>query len=498
MSDAVSKPSLDRRRAGVLLHITSLPGEAATGDLGPEAYHFVDFLASAGISVWQMLPISPTQSDGSPYQSCSVHAGNPELISLSLLIKQGLLDQQLIEKRGLLSQCKEQGILQAWKTFNAQPEKFNADELSRFISENSYWLDDYALYQALHKEFNDAAWWDWPEALRDRNPQAIAEARARLRRSVDFVCFEQFLFYQQWFELKTYANRHGVKLFGDMPIFVAHDSAEVWARPEFFALNGEGHTQVVAGVPPDYFSETGQRWGNPLYRWDKLADDNFSFWIDRMKTQLHLFDIIRIDHFRGFESYWEIPASEKHAINGKWVKALGDELFDRLHEFYDPLPLVAEDLGIITKEVDVLRKKYGLPGMKILQFAFSGEPDNPYLPYQHPVNAVVYTGTHDNDTTLGWYLSLDDTTRHYVDEYLGYSKEPMPWPLIRHALASRARLAVIPMQDFLALDGAHRMNLPGTMEGNWQWRFDWMQVESDLAERIRHRVVMYNRLETSP
>ncbi|MCG8426739.1 MAG: 4-alpha-glucanotransferase [Chromatiales bacterium] len=496
MSEVISHSSLDERRAGVLLHLTSLPGEAETGDLGPEAYHFVDFLNSAGMSVWQMLPIGPTQADGSPYQSCSVHAGNAQLISLQKMVERGYLEPSFLNKPHLYKQCKDYGLLEAWRNFHQHPERFDRKGFETFLTENRYWLDDYALYQSLHKEFNDQPWWEWPAAIRDREPQALAEARARLSRAVEYVCFEQYLFFQQWFEFKTYANRKGIKLFGDMPIFVAHDSAEVWAKRQFFYLDELGQTEVVAGVPPDYFSETGQRWGNPLYRWNRMVEDGFSFWIDRLKTQLKLFDIIRIDHFRGFEAYWEIPASEEYAVNGKWVKAPGDMLFDRLHELYDPLPLVAEDLGIITPEVDALRTKYALPGMKILQFAFSGEPDNPYLSYNHPENSVVYTGTHDNDTTLGWYRTLNDGTRHNVDEYLGYSKEPMPWPLIRHALASRARLAVIPMQDLLALDGEHRMNLPGTTEGNWQWRFEWSQVEADLAERIRHRVRLYNRLVT--
>jgi len=294
--------------------------------------------------------------------------------------------------------------------------------------------------------------------------------------------------------LKKYANEKGVKLFGDMPIFVAPDSAEVWAHREIFSLNSEGQPEVVAGVPPDYFSATGQRWGNPLYHWEKIEQDNFSFWTDRLKTQLYLFDLVRIDHFRGFESYWEIPASEALAINGRWVKAPGEALFDHLHEIYDPLPLVAEDLGLITPEVDDLRMKYRLPGMKILQFAFSGEPENPYLPFQHEANTVVYTGTHDNDTTLGWYQSLDEGLRQYVDEYLGNSTEEMPWPLIRSALSSRARFAILPMQDILELDTNHRMNLPGTIEGNWKWRFTWDQLDGTHTQRLRHMIRMYGRI----
>ncbi|MEW8382637.1 MAG: 4-alpha-glucanotransferase, partial [Candidatus Thiodiazotropha taylori] len=279
----------------------------------------------------------------------------------------------------------------------------------------------------------------------------------------------------------------------DVPIFVAHDSAEVWAHREIFDLLEDGHPRVVAGVPPDYFSETGQRWGNPLYCWDKLAEENFSFWVNRLKAQSTLFDLLRIDHFRGFEAYWEIPAEEETAVNGHWVEAPGEELFGVLYRELPDLELVAEDLGVITPEVEALRKAYDLPGMKILQFAFSGGADNPYLPFHHTRDAVVYTGTHDNDTTLGWYTGLDDQSREFVDDYLGKPREIMPWPMIRSALASRANLAIIPLQDILGLDGNHRMNTPGTTEGNWDWRFDWEMVKPETESRLMHRVKMYGR-----
>ncbi|VAX11032.1 4-alpha-glucanotransferase (amylomaltase) [hydrothermal vent metagenome] len=484
---------IDRRRAGVLLHITSLPGLTATGDFGSAAKHFVDFLQSAGFSVWQTLPVGPTQTDGSPYQSSSVHAGNPRLISLEPLVARGWLDVEILEQGAVSDKHKRAALYAAWEKFNQDASKEASLALSSFIAEHHFWLQDYTLFQALHEE-HQCGWWEWPEQLRHREPLAMAQGRARLASKIDYLCFEQFLFFSQWLELKQYANERGIELFGDLPIFVAHDSAEVWANQEMFYLDETGQPSVVAGVPPDCFSELGQRWGNPIYRWDQMQEDGFTFWVDRMKTQLHMFDLIRIDHFRGFESYWEIPAEEEHAIRGRWVKAPGDELFKRLYEVYGSLPLVAEDLGIITPEVKAMREKYRLPGMKILQFAFSGDPDNPYLPYNQSTNAVVYTGTHDNDTSLGWYLSLNTEGRRYVDEYLGRSREIMPWPLIRCALASRARLAILPMQDILALDGRHRMNLPGTTEGNWNWRFSWDQIEPDLADRLRRRVEMYGRL----
>ena len=485
---------LDCRCAGVLLHITSLPGPAPTGDMGPEAYRFVDFLQDAGVRVWQMLPIGPTQADGSPYQSSSVHAGNPRLISVQALAAEGWIAEGLAEREQISDSEKADILRRAWKEFGTNADSAKAEQLQGFIQSEEYWLEDYALFRVLQDEYGHDRWWDWPEALRARHPEALSEARDRLAPALDFIRFEQFLFFHQWLALKAYANDMGVALFGDMPIFVAHKSAEVWAQQEMFLLDGEGHPVVVAGVPPDYFSATGQRWGNPLYHWQRMEKEGFSFWIDRMRTQLRLFDLIRIDHFRGFEAYWEIPANEEHAINGRWIEAPGDALFDRLHLHYDPLPLVAEDLGVITPDVEALRRRYGLPGMKVLQFAFSGDVANPYLPFHHETNSVVYTGTHDNDTTLGWYVSLDDHTRQYVDEYLGLSREVMPWPMIRVALASRSRMAIIPMQDLLGLDGSHRMNLPGSSDGNWLWRFDWSQVEEDLAGRLRRRILMYGRL----
>ncbi len=483
-----------KRRAGVLLHITSLPGNGPCGDLGREARHFLDFLADSGIGVWQTLPVGPTGFGDSPYQSSSMHAGNPRLISLEWVVERGWLQAYPTDEEPLSDEGKQFGLSLSWDGFKERADEHQRADLQRFRNENAYWLDDYVLFQALHSEY-DAGWWRWPDALRDRDPQALSAARARLADILDYLKYEQFLFFSQWAELRAYANRRGVLLFGDMPIFVAHDSAEVWARPEDFDLHPDGTPRVVAGVPPDYFSATGQRWGNPLYRWEQMKADGFAFWIDRMRTQLKLFDVVRIDHFRGFEAYWEIPGEEEFAIHGTWVKADGDALFKRLHEVFGALPLVAEDLGIITPEVDAMRRHHGLPGMKVLQFAFSGEPENPYLPFRHDCDCVVYTGTHDNDTTLGWYQSLDEGTREYVSDFLGHPNEPMPWPLIRSALASRAALAIIPMQDLLSLDGGHRMNLPGTVEGNWGWRFDWNQAETGLSEKIRRRVHMYGRLK---
>jgi 4-alpha-glucanotransferase len=487
--DKAPADCLDHRRAGVLLHLTSLPGPGPCGTLGPEAHNFVRFLANCGMTIWQMLPVGPTQSDDSPYQTRSVHAGDPRLIALEPLVERGWLKSMPGEDTDA---AKRDALHRAWDGFRERAGESDRQTLADFETENAYWLDDYALFRALSREHR-TCWWNWPRSLRHRNPNALEQAKRRLADDLAYIHYVQFLFFSQWQVLRGHANAVGVKLFGDMPIFVAHDSAEVWARPSDFDLHEDGSQRVVAGVPPDYFSATGQRWGNPLYRWDAMQADGFRFWLDRIRTQMRLFDMVRIDHFRGFESYWEIPAEEESAVNGRWVKALGDELFERLHQRFGRLPLIAEDLGIITEAVEALRKKYRLPGMKVLQFAFSGEPTNPYLPFHHDRDSLVYTGTHDNDTSLGWYLSLDEKARAYVDDYLGHPKEEMPWPLIRCALGSRSHLAILPMQDVLGLDSDHRMNLPGTREGNWSWRFSWDQVQSDLPEQLQRLVKLYGR-----
>jgi 4-alpha-glucanotransferase len=485
---------LDRRRAGLLLHLTSLPGAGPNGDLGWEAHNFVNFAADCGVTLWQMLPVGPPQGSRSPYQTSSAHAGSAELIGLDPLVREGWLDAA--PEGDFDGSTRAQMLQRAYAGYVRRASDAQRRELESFRAENAYWLDDYALYQAVHDE-RAAPWWRWPKGLRRREARALTQARKRLAEQIDYLVWEQFAFFRQWQALHDHARERGVRLFGDMPIFVAHDSAEVWAKPKDFDLTAEGDTRTVAGVPPDYFSATGQRWGNPLYRWDALAASDYGFWLDRMRTQLRLFDVVRIDHFRGFEAFWEIPGGEETAINGRWVPAGGDALFARLEQEFGRLPLVAEDLGVITDEVTALRRKYGMPGMKILQFAFGSGPENPYLPYHHGKDAVVYTGTHDNDTTLGWYRSLPEAERAEVDDYLGCSRESMPWPLIRAALGSRANLAILPMQDVLGLDGAHRMNVPGTAEGNWTWRFRWEQVQPELPARLTKLIKLYGRAPES-
>ena len=478
------------RRAGILLHLTSLPGSGPCGNLGEEVYRFVDFLAAAGQSMWQFLPVGPTHDDGSPYQSLSLHAGNPLYISAEPLIAAGWLDGG-VAPRTAVEQAAMIG--RACESFSRRARETERRELAEFVAANAKWLEDYVLYVVLREAHGHISWTDWPAPLRDRDAAALAEVRRQHEPALQRARFEQFLFHRQWQALKEYAHRNGVLLFGDLPIFVAHDSADVWARPDLFQLDATGRPTVVAGVPPDYFSATGQRWGNPHYRWDRMQEDGFEWWIQRFRTQFRLFDLVRIDHFRGFEAYWEIPASESTAMNGRWVAAPGDALFEILRHHFDPLPVVAEDLGVITEDVEALRLRYGFPGMKILQFAFEGGPSNPYLPHNHQALSVVYTGTHDNDTTVGWLATLPEPTRRYLNEYLAVG-EAMPWPLIRAALASVAQLAVIPLQDVLGLGSEHRMNTPGKPDGNWRWRFDWQQVPPDAAARLRRLCELYGRL----
>jgi len=475
-------PLLDRRRAGVLLHPTSLP----SGDLGADAYRFIDFLVAGGFSVWQFLPIGPTHGEfGSPYQCLSVHAGNPLLISAQMLVDEGWLGAEAAAGAQRLQSARD-GFTRA-----ASPQA--RAEYAEFCRLHAPWLDDYALYQALRGEQNQTHWISWPAPLRDRTAKALKDARTRLAAAIEQVQFEQFVFFRQWRRLKDYANSKGVLMFGDLPIFVAHDSADVWAQREQFAVDAHGRLQSVAGVPPDYFSNTGQLWGNPHYHWPRHVAEDFRWWKQRFHSQIELMDLVRIDHFRGFAAYWEIPAGATTAIDGRWVDAPGDALFAAVRAHCPQLRIVAEDLGVITPEVNVLRQKYGFPGMKILQFAFEGGAHNPYLPHYHQADSVVYTGTHDNDTTLGWFNALRDDLKARVYEYLGTPHEAMPWPLIRATLASVSQLAVIPMQDALALDGANRMNTPGTVEGNWRWRFTWEQVAPNIAGRLHTMVELYAR-----
>lgn len=483
-------PIFQQRRAGLLLHPTSLP----SGTLGKDARRLVDFMAEAGLSVWQMLPIGPTHGDGSPYQGLSAHAGNPQLIDPEWLIERNWVSAA--EAEGQSTQALLE--LAAERFFSTGQGGRETDvferEYQQFCKAQAHWLDDYARFQTLREIYDYRPWNLWPDVYRQHNPKSLVTLEETHGHRLNYSRFEQFVFYSQWKNLRSYAHQKGIFLFGDVPIFVAHDSADVWANQKYFRLDEQGNPLTVAGVPPDYFSETGQHWGNPHYDWQVMEAEGFSWWVQRMNTQLALFDLLRIDHFRGFEAFWEIPGQSKDARLGQWVKAPGRELLSRFFEQFHELPLVAENLGLITEEVEALRKEFKLPGMLVLQFGFDGNPHNPHLPHCHMPLDVIYTGTHDNDTSLGWYKSLDESARQSVAEYLGKPQEFIPWPLIRSALASVGKMAVIPMQDFLALDSEHRMNMPGTVVNNWIWRFDWSMLPAGLASRVRRLLEIYGRI----
>lgn len=489
----------EQRCAGVLLHPTSLPGAADNGDLGPDAYRFADFLAASGMSIWQILPHGPTHEDLSPYQCLSIHAGNPGWISSTPLIERGWIELSDLDyfKSTHPVDWRKACIRKAHEGFQERATESERNEYQVFLSQHDSWLLEFALYIALRAENDQICWASWPQPVRDREQAAIAAARVRLAKEIEQVRFEQFLFFCQWQELKQYANKNGIAIFGDLPIYVAYDSADVWVCREQFDLDQDGQPISVAGVPPDYFSPTGQRWGNPHYHWQKMVSDGFVWWRQRLRTIIELYDFVRIDHFRGFESYWAIPNGAETAATGSWVKAPGDSLFQVLANEFGSLPFVAEDLGIITPEVTALRTKYGLPGMKVLQFAFDGGPQNPHLPHNHERLSVVYTGTHDNNTTLGWFGALSPEKQALVQTYLGHSQAPMPWPMIRAAMASVANITIIPMQDLLELGADCRMNTPAITKGNWRWRFDWEQIGEGTTGRINELVRMYGRTQAN-
>ncbi len=488
-------PLLQHRRAGVLLHPTSLPGPGEQGTLGAEAFRFVDFLAECGFTVWQMLPVGPTHANRSPYQTLSIHAGNPALIDLDDLVTSGWLTP---EQRQNLN--GERARRQAADTFFAQYDQHpeQAEAYERFCHAQRQWLDDFALFMALRDCYPGDNWTQWPTDVRSRRAQGMARMRRELNQSIEARRFEQFVFDRQWQALRRYARERQVALFGDMPIFVAHDSADVWANQDLFQLDATGQPLTIAGVPPDYFCEDGQHWGNPHYNWDEMQASGFRWWRQRLNTQMLWFDLIRLDHFRGLEAFWEIPAATPQPRLGRWVEAPGRALLNSLFREHKNLPLIAENLGFITQEVEDLREEFRLPGMVVLQFAFDGNTDNPHLPHAYAPHSVVYTGTHDNDTSLGWFEQLPEEVRTRVLDYCHNSQEPMPQLLVRLAFSSVAHLAIVPLQDLLGLNTEHRMNRPGTEEGNWQWRFVWPQVPLDLNETLHHWLTLYGRQPNLP
>ena len=463
-----------QRKAGILLHISSLP----EGTLGLQARRFVDFLNEVGATVWQTLPLNMPHNDGSPYQCLSAHAGNPAFIDL-----QQLVDDELINSTDLACYDANPNLAfhqklfeKAFATFSQQLDSPEQTTYKRFCRKHSHWLKDFALFLVLREQFNQASWNTWPVVYKKRDPKTLNLAKKQHAQAINVIKFTQFIFFKQWCALKKYANDKHIAMFGDIPIFVAFDSADVWANPGLFKLDKHCNMTVVAGVPPDYFSSTGQHWGNPHYNWRAMKKEDFKWWLARMRTQNSMFDMVRIDHFRGLQAAWEIPSNEETAINGKWRVAPGNLLLNSIKKRFKKMCLVAEDLGIITEEVNALRHQYQMPGMKILQFAFGGGDDNLYLPQNIESNSVVYTGTHDNDTTLGWYQQLEENAKKHLHAMLNNDSPNMPNDMVDMALATNAELAIIPMQDILALDSTNRMNTPGTLGGNWVWRFDWPQL----------------------
>ncbi|MEW5855522.1 MAG: 4-alpha-glucanotransferase [Myxococcota bacterium] len=493
----------ESRQSGVLLHPTALPGPHGIGDLGPQAYAFVDWLKSARQQVWQVLPLNPTAHGNSPYASPSAFAGNTLMISLDGLYQDGLLDKDDVQHGRAFPENRVDfaAVGEHRKAVYARAyEKFRAGkalkaELEAFRHRSASWLEDYALFAALHRHFHDVVWPEWEPDLVARKKAALETWRSKLSAEVEQEAFLQFIFARQWSALHKHATANGVRLVGDVPIFVAYDSADAWAHTPLFKLDAKGRPQVVAGVPPDYFSEDGQLWGNPLYNWEEMKRTGYAWWIERIKSVAATVDIIRIDHFRGFEAAWEIPAGEKTAKRGKWVPGPGGAVFDAIKGALGEVPFIAEDLGIITPPVEALRDGLGMPGMKILQFAFGGdEPGaNPYLPHNHTRASVVYTGTHDNDTTRGWWQGLDARTRSHVQMYLARDGADISWDLIRSAWSSVACTAVAPLQDVLDLGTEARFNTPGKPEGNWAWRLGAHALTSQLAERLGGLTVLYGR-----
>jgi 4-alpha-glucanotransferase len=479
---------LGARRAGVLLHPTSLPGAGPQGTLGLEAWRFVDWLVTGGFSVWQTLPLGPPDEYGSPYCLRSAYAGNHRLLDTEHLAT--LRDLP----RGLDLQGLEARRTEPYRSFARLATASQRAEFARFVRRHR-WLPAYGAFEVLSERFGGDPWWQWPRPFRDRDLPALRTLLAANRERFRALLFEQYLFELQWTALKRYANDRGVALFGDLPFFVDRNSVEVWSRRDLFALHPDGAPRAVAGVPPDYFNAEGQLWGNPLYEWDAMQRNGFRWWLSRLRAQLTRFDLVRIDHFRALESYWEIPAGATTAKVGHWQHGRGQELLSALRAAYGDLPLVAEDLGLITDDVRALRDRFELPGMVVLQFAFDGTPDNPHLPQHHRRNAVVYTGTHDNDTTVGWYAGLDDQGRAAVKRLLGLPPNAaVPDFLIEAAYGSDAVLAIVPLQDLMALGSSARMNSPGTAAGNWRWRFRWDQVAPSLPATSRERAARAGRL----
>jgi 4-alpha-glucanotransferase len=507
------------RSSGLLLHPTSLPGRFGIGELGAEARSFVDFLQAAGQGLWQVLPLGPTGYGDSPYQCFSAFAGNPLLISLDRLAQDGWLSASDLRKApefpvdhvdyGAVIESRRPLLVKAFDRFEKKAGPSQRDDFEAFRQAEVGWLDDFALFMALKSAKGGGSWHTWDAALVTRQPDALSHAREEHARDVRAIEFAQYLFFRQWGEIRTYCHERGIRIVGDIPIFVAHDSADVWAHPELFFLAADGSPAFMAGVPPDYFSATGQLWGNPLYRWDVLAKTGYRWWIDRFRATLSMVDVVRLDHFRGFEAYWEVSGKATTAVDGRWVQGPGAAFFEALQSALGLLPIIAEDLGVITAEVEALRERFGWPGMAILQFAFgSDSAADSFKPHNYPRNHAVYTGTHDNDTILGWWnAGVGDSTRtqaavdvekDFCKKYLGTDGSEIHWDFIRAVLMSVADTAIVPLQDVLGVGAEGRMNLPGRPSGNWLWRYREEALTDAVRDRLGDMARMYGRSLSNP
>lgn len=495
------------RAAGVLLHPTSLPSPDGIGDLGPEAYRWLDFLAKTGCQMWQILPLGPTGYGDSPYQCFSAFAGNPYLVSPVLLLDEGMISKEDLEDRpdfpdehvdfGPVITWKKLILDRAFNRFTKTRRKKLHEEFLAFQEAHKEWLLDFAIFMAIKEAHGNYSWEQWPDALRKRNPKALKEFNDSHEKDIERQMFRQFLFFRQWQALKNYAVKSGIQIIGDIPFVIAYDSADVWSNPDLFFLDKNSLPTVVAGVPPDYFSRTGQLWGNPLYRWENHKKNDYQWWLQRIQAVLTMVDIVRLDHFRGFEANWEVPYGNPTAEVGRWVKGPGHDFFKTVEQKLGHLPIIAEDLGLITDGVIDIRDSYNLPGMKILQFAFASDPDDDFLPHNYPVNCYAYTGTHDNNTSQGWYLAAGNREKDFCRRYLTTSGDNIAWALIRSLWQSVASKVVAPMQDLLSLDSWARMNMPGAPSGNWSWRMLPNILNDDLVNHLYEINYLFGRLPKS-